>query len=70
VSIDTTPPQLKPLLSVPEAAAALSVSASAIRGWIRLGHVKPTRLGKRVLLPAAEVARIVREGLPTLADAA
>lgn len=65
-----TPLPPKSLLSVREAAAALSVSPSSLRCWIRLGHIKPTRLGKRVLLPAGEVERIAREGLPTLADAA
>jgi len=60
----------KSLLTVPEVAEALSVSVSALRGWIRAGHVKPTRLGKRVLVPAAEVERVAREGLPTLANAA
>ena len=37
-----------------------------LRKHISKGNIKPTRLGRRVFLSTAEIARIQRDGLPSL----
>jgi excisionase family DNA binding protein len=56
------------LLTVDEAADALSLSKHTVRAWIaarRLGHV---RLGRALRVPVSEVNRVVQRGtVPALA---
>lgn len=54
------------LLSIEESARNLSVSPWTVRAHIRSGEIAVVRCGRRVLVSRAEVARIAREGLPTL----
>ena len=54
------------LYSVTEAARMLSISPWTLRKNISVGRVRVVRLGRRVLLDEAELARIGREGLPSL----
>src|ERR1700694_5332935 len=45
------------------------LSIWSLRKHVFRGNVRPTRLGRRVFLSSAEIARIQREGLPSLSDA-
>ena len=54
------------LLSIKESARNLSVSHWTLRAHIKRGAITVVRCGKRILISRAEVARIAREGLPTL----
>ena len=58
--------QTSGLFDVPEAARRLRISQWTLRKHIARGNLKPTRIGRRVLLADVEVARIAREGLPRL----
>jgi hypothetical protein len=42
------------------------ISEWTLRKHIRNGSVKVTRIGKRVLIASAEIARISEKGLPSL----
>jgi excisionase family DNA binding protein len=46
------------LLSTPEAAKRLGVSAWTLRRWIRSGHVQARRVGSTMIVPAREVDRV------------
>ncbi len=50
-------------VSVNKAAALTDTSPYTWRAWIRDGKVHATRLGRRVVIPMAEVRRVVREGI-------
>lgn len=65
MNTEETPTKI--LYTLRDTAAALSVSQSALRGWIRRGHLRSTRLGARVMVPAAEIARVAKQGLPKVA---
>jgi excisionase family DNA binding protein len=54
------------LLSIEESARNLSVSPWTLRAHIKRGEIAVVRCGRRVLISRAEVARIAREGLPSL----
>ena len=55
------------LLSLKQAAEALGgVSIWTLRKHISEGNVRVARLGRRVFLDREELARIAREGLPSL----
>ena len=54
----TTVQQL--LLQVPEAARLLGISASALYQRARKKEVQTVRIGKRVLVPLAEVQRLAQ----------
>ena len=57
------------LFSIDEAGRLLGgISPRPLRKHIAAGSVKVTRIGRRVLLPAEELERIRREGLPSLAS--
>lgn len=47
---------------IPHAAAFLSVSARHLARLLDAGKVKSVRLGRRRLIPDAEVQRLAREG--------
>lgn len=58
------------LYSVAQAAQALAISKSTLRGHVKAGTIKPVRVGRRVLFAPAELDRIVKRGLPSLAEVA
>jgi excisionase family DNA binding protein len=47
------------VFTVDEAAAALKVSRSTVYLMIRDGEIVPSRMTRRVLIPSAEVARVL-----------
>jgi excisionase family DNA binding protein len=47
------------LLTVQEAASALSVSPHTIRSWIGQRRLACVRLGRCVRIPAGEIARLI-----------
>jgi len=66
---DATPnsPETRPaspprrLLSVKHVAHELGLSARTVSGLIAKGQIKAVRIGRRVLLPVAEVERFVQD---------
>lgn len=52
------------LLSVTQFAQRVSASPWTIRYHAAKGHLKCTRIGRRVLIPDTEIDRIAAEGLP------
>lgn len=50
------------LLNINEAANELRLSPWTVRLYIRLGKLKPVRIGRRVLLEPAELRRLVHAG--------
>ena len=66
MTMNDQPATLK-LYSLEDASRALGgYSVWSLRKSIAQGTVRPTRLGRRVFLSSEEVARIQREGLPSL----
>lgn len=58
------------LFSLADASQQLGgLSIWSLRKHVFRGNVRPTRLGRRVFLSSAEIARIQHEGLPSLSDA-
>ncbi len=53
---------IEALQSVEAAAISLSISPWTVRAFIRQGKIRPVRIGRRVLIEPAEIARIVEEG--------
>lgn len=52
--------------SLAEAAGALSVSTATLQRAISHGLIKCTRIGSAIRLPAAEIERLGRDGLPDI----
>jgi excisionase family DNA binding protein len=52
-----------------EAAEALRCSPWTLRAHLRRSNISSTRIGRLIRIPASEVTRIQREGLPSLAAA-
>lgn len=51
------------LLTVPEAAARLSLKESTVRAWILKRRITHVRVGRRaVRIPESEIRRLVAEG--------
>jgi excisionase family DNA binding protein len=50
------------LLSVNETSRVLGVSTFTIRRLVKRGELHSVRVGKRLLLPETEVARVMAEG--------
>ena len=50
------------LLNVNEAANTLRLSPWTVRLYVRLGKLKPVRIGRRVLFEPAELQRLVEAG--------
>ena len=48
--------------AVPEAAKVLGVSQAFVWQRVAKGDIKATRLGRRTLIPRAELERVVAEG--------
>jgi excisionase family DNA binding protein len=55
----------KLVLSINEAAAALSLSPWTIRKYIREGNIVPTRIGRRVLVEPSELNKLLQHGRET-----
>ena len=56
------------LYSLDEAARQLGVSVWTLRGHAKKGGaLRTTRVGRRVLVPESELARVESSGLPSLA---
>ena len=53
---------MEPLQSIEQAAANLGISPWTVRAYVRQGRIRPVRIGRRVLIEAHEIARIVEEG--------
>jgi len=51
-------------ISVTAAAAALGVSVRMLRALIARGEIRTILIGRRRLVPAAEVERLAAEGVP------
>lgn len=49
-------------LGVEEAAESLGLSRWTIRSYIRDGKIRPTRIGRRVLIEIAEIERLLQAG--------
>lgn len=47
-----------------EAAALLGVKTTTIRQWFREGRIAGTKIGKRILIPVAEIQRLA--GMPII----
>lgn len=56
---------MEPLaVDIREAARLTSLSPHTIRAYIRKGkRIRAVRVGRRVLIPVAELERLVREGI-------
>jgi excisionase family DNA binding protein len=52
----------KLLLNVREAGHMLSISPWTVRRYISTGKLRPTRIGRRVLVEPAELQRLVEAG--------
>ena len=50
------------LIGVATAEAIYGVSRWTLRRWAYQGKISSTKLGKRLLIPVAELERIVQEG--------
>jgi len=50
------PPTVRPFYSPQEAAATLGISRSALYEHTRSGHLATLRVGRRVLIPRADLA--------------
>lgn len=49
------------LKSVDQAADLLGISPWTVRAYVRDGHLRPVRIGRRVLLEETELERFVRD---------
>jgi len=58
----------KLVLSIDEAAAAVSLSPWTIRKYIRLGRIAATRIGRRVLVEPSALKSLVKEGRVVLGN--
>ncbi len=61
----------EPLLTVPEVAQRLRVTAETVRRWLRAGRLRGARISDAAgyRIPRSEVARLLRElGLPPAGD--
>ena len=50
------------LLTAEEAAPMLRVSTESVRRYIREGHIKAVKIGRRYMIAPAEIERIKAEG--------
>lgn len=50
------------LLTIPEAAAALSLKPKTLRAWIGARRIGCVRLGGAVRVPVAEISRLIEKG--------
>jgi excisionase family DNA binding protein len=52
----------KVLISVKEFAEKTSTSVVSVRRWIKAKKIKAVKMGKKVLIPVAEIYRIEKGG--------
>ena len=50
------------LLSVPQFASALGVTAACVRRWVLLRKIAIVKLGRLTRIPASEVERLITAG--------
>lgn len=50
------------LLSVPDAAEALTLKQKTIRAWIAARRIESVRIGRSVRVPLHEVERLIEKG--------
>lgn len=59
------------LLSVETTAAQLGLKVVTVRAWIAQRKIATVRLGRRVLVPASEIARLIKHNtVPALPERA
>jgi excisionase family DNA binding protein len=54
---------IMPLVSVETVAAQLGLKAVTVRAWVAAGRVTFVKVGRRTVIPQAEIERIIRAGL-------
>jgi MerR HTH family regulatory protein len=54
------------LLDTRQAARALRISPRLLSAWVRGGHARPTKMGTKRCYTREEIARLAREGGPTV----
>jgi excisionase family DNA binding protein len=57
------------LVSIEETATALSLSPWTVRAHLTQGNIASVKVGRRRLIPVAEIDRIAQHGLVSLAKA-
>ena len=55
----TAVPPVPKVLTVDESCGALRVSRSTLYGMIRSGEITPSKLTRRILIPASEISRVL-----------
>lgn len=60
----TQPDIAQRAVSVKAASASLGVSQTAFHSWVRAGKIRVVKLGKRTLVPCAELDRLVADPIP------
>lgn len=53
---------LKPLLSVSQAAELLGIREQTLRKWMSLGRLSYVKVGRRTLLEQAAVCQLIEDG--------
>jgi len=51
----------KKLITLTDAAALVGVSYSLMRKLVKQGRIKTVRIGKRVMIPEAEIEKLLKE---------
>ena len=62
----TKPDVVRMAYSVQDAAQALSLSVVTVRRALSRGLIRSAKLGHSIRIPAAEVERLIAEGLPRM----
>lgn len=57
---------MRPLKSIGEAAKLLGISPWTVRSYVRQGKLRAVRIGRRVLLEEAELARFIEQARDAL----
>ena len=52
-------PKTKKVYTVSEFSKDLSVPQSSVRRWLKSGELRGTKMGKKWLIPASEIERLV-----------
>jgi excisionase family DNA binding protein len=60
---------MQPLRSVEQAGELLGISPWTVRSYIKMGKLRPVRLGRRVLVEETELERFIESGKAPLGDA-
>jgi excisionase family DNA binding protein len=55
-------PETTKLLTVPQAAEALSLRPKTVRAWIAARRLAIVRLGGAIRIPAGEIDRLIEDG--------